>query len=174
MDFQVGADIQSSQREEGLVEERAKRKNHEANKVAELLKVPRYADILEDDVDATMDAEGSSRPKSALVTSCEGWRKEMARWVQEEQGRSDDLSEDEDLLNVAYGRQRSKWLPRSLELLFAGRKESEVDEQLRKTRRRQAYTEETRLMELLADEEADEEGIPDDGELEGSGDDFDG
>ena len=29
-------------------------------------------------------------------------------------------------------------------------------------------------MELLADEEADEEGIPDDGELEGSGDDFDG
>ena len=65
-------------------------------------------------------------------------------------------------------------LPQSLELLFAGRKESEVDEQLRKTRRRQAYTEETRLMELLADEEADEEGIPDDGELEGSGDDFDG
>jgi len=29
-------------------------------------------------------------------------------------------------------------------------------------------------MELLADEEADEEGIPDDGELEGSGDDFEG
>ena len=33
-----------------------------------------------------------------------------------------------------------------------------------------------RLMELLADEEVDEEGIPDsdDGELEGSGDDFEG
>ena len=29
-------------------------------------------------------------------------------------------------------------------------------------------------MELLADEEADEEGILDDGELEGSGDDFEG
>jgi hypothetical protein len=29
-------------------------------------------------------------------------------------------------------------------------------------------------MELLADEEADEERIPDDGELVGSGDDFDG
>ena len=40
--------------------------------------------------------------------------------------------------------------------------------------RQQAHTEEARLMELLADEEADEEGIPDDGELEGSGDDFDG
>ena len=53
-------------------------------------------------------------------------------------------------------------------------KESDVDEQLRRTRRRQAYTEEARLMELLADEEADEARIPDDGELEGSGDDFDG
>jgi hypothetical protein len=61
-----------------------------------------------------------------------------------------------------------------LELLFAGRKESDVDEQLRHTRRRQAYTEEAQLMELLADEEADKDRIPDDGELDGSGDDFDG
>jgi len=29
-------------------------------------------------------------------------------------------------------------------------------------------------MELLADEEADEDRVPDDGELEGSGDDFNG
>jgi hypothetical protein len=29
-------------------------------------------------------------------------------------------------------------------------------------------------MELLVDEEADEERVPDDGELEGSGDDFSG
>ena len=41
-------------------------------------------------------------------------------------------------------------------------------------RRQQAHTEEAQLMELLADKEADEEGIPDDGELEGSGDDFEG
>jgi len=34
------------------------------------------------------------------------------------------------------------------------------------------YSEEAQLMELLADEEADENPIPDDGELEGSGDDF--
>jgi hypothetical protein len=61
-----------------------------------------------------------------------------------------------------------------LELLFAGRKESDVDKQLWQTCRQQAYTEEAWLMELLADEEADEERIPDDGELEGSGDDFDG
>ena len=49
-----------------------------------------------------------------------------------------------------------------------------VDEQRRRVDRRQAYTEEARLMELLADEEQDEEKIPDAGELEGSGDDFDG
>jgi hypothetical protein len=30
------------------------------------------------------------------------------------------------------------------------------------------------LIELLADEEADEERMPDDGELEGSGDNFEG
>jgi len=61
-----------------------------------------------------------------------------------------------------------------LELLFGGQKEVDVDEQLRRLRRQQAYTEEARLMELLADEEADEERVPDDRELEGSGDNFSG
>jgi hypothetical protein len=65
-------------------------------------------------------------------------------------------------------------LPGSLELLFTGRKESNINEQLRHVHRRQVYTEEARLMELLADEEADENRIPDDGELDGSGDDFNG
>ena len=97
----------------------------------------------------------------------------MMKWVEEEQARSDD-SDGEGLGNVMYGRQRSKWLPRSLELLFGGRKETDVDEQMKRVRRRQAYTEEARLMELLADKEADEERMPDDGELEGSGDDFEG
>jgi hypothetical protein len=61
-----------------------------------------------------------------------------------------------------------------LELLFAGWKESDLNEQLRWTRQRNAYTEEARLMELLADEEADEERTLDDGELKGSGDNFEG
>jgi hypothetical protein len=170
----VGADIWSSQKEAGYAEERVKRQNHEQNQVAELLKVPRYADLLEDnDADMNGDGEELSESRSALVKSCEGWRKEMAKWKKEEQARSDD-SDEEELRNVTYGRQRSKWLPRSLELLFAGRKESDIDEELRRVRRRQAYTEEARLMELLADEEADEDRIPDDGELDGSGDDFDG
>ena len=78
----------------------------------------------------------------------------MAKWIREEQEKSDES--DEELANITYGRQRSKWLPRSLDLLFVG------------------YTEEARLMELLADEEADEESVPDDGKLEGSGNDFEG
>jgi hypothetical protein len=178
----VGAGIRSSQKEAGYVKERAKRQNHEQNKVAELLKVPRYADLLDDDndADANEDGEELSASRPGLVISRKGWRAEMAKWVQEEQGRSelsdsvDDSDEEEQLRSATYGRQRSKWLPRSLELLFAGRKESDIDERLRRTCRQQAYTEEARLMELLADEEADDDRIPDDGELDGSGDDFDG
>jgi len=141
--------------------------------VGELLAVPRYADLLEDNGGTSESEDESSKRLSGMVKSREGWRKEMARWVQEEQARSGS-DDDEELGNSTYGCQRSKWLPRSLELLFGGRKETDVDEQMRRVRRRQAYTEEARLMELLADEEADEERMPDDGELEGSGDDFEG
>jgi hypothetical protein len=151
------------------------------NKVAELLKVPQYADLLDDDndADANKDGEELSVSQSGLVKSHKGWRKKMAKWVQEEQARSelsnsvDDSDEEEQLQNVTYGQQQSKWLPRSLKLLFTGHKESEIDEQLRHTRWQQAYMEEARLMELLADEEADEDRIPDDGELDRSGDNFD-
>ncbi|KAF8221706.1 hypothetical protein L208DRAFT_1382148 [Tricholoma matsutake] len=121
----VGANIRSSQKDAGLVKEHMKWQNHDQNRVAKLLKVPRYADLLEDDdgADANRDGEELSGPQLGLVRSCEGWQKEMAKWVEEEQ---------------------------------------------------QAYTEEAQLMELLADEEADEDRIPDDGESEKSGDDFDG
>jgi len=57
--------------------------------------------------------------------------REMAKWVQEERVHSNSDSDDEELANAMYGRQRSRWLPRSLELLFGGRKEVDVDEQLR-------------------------------------------
>lgn len=82
----------------------------------------------------------------------------MAKWVQEERAQSDS-DDDEELGNITYGRQRSKWLPRSLELLFGGRKEIGVDKQMKRVCRQQAYTEEAHLMELLADKEADEERI---------------
>ena len=159
----------------GFVGDRAHRKNHDQTKVAQLLAVPRYADLLDDDATGENEEEQLNRPKQqpALVKSRAGWRKEMAKWFTEEQARSDN-SDDDDLANVTYGRQHSKWLPRSLELLFGGQKVTSIDEQVRRAHRRQAFTEEARLMELLVDEELDEERIPDDGELEGSGDDFDG
>jgi hypothetical protein len=100
---------------------------------------------------------------------CTRWEKRS-----EKEGEGGGQPDDDDLANITYGRQRSKWLPRSLELLFGKQKVTSIDEQVRRAHRRQAFTEEARLMELLVDEELDEERIPDDGELEGSGDDFDG
>ncbi|KAF8150044.1 ribonuclease H-like domain-containing protein [Crassisporium funariophilum] len=159
----VGADICASHKEAGFIKDRAKRQNHDKAKVGELLMVPRYADLL--DQEAEIDEDALSRPQSLL--------KGMAKWVQEEQEKGND-ADNEELADVTYGRQRSKWLPRSLDLLFLGRTETDIDQQMCRIRRQQAHTEEARLMELLVDKEADEESIPDDGELEGSGDDFDG
>ncbi|KAF8883349.1 hypothetical protein CPB84DRAFT_1750692 [Gymnopilus junonius] len=172
----VSADIRASHKEAGFIEECAKRKNHNDAKVAELLAVPRYADLVEEEANLSDEKEeGISKVQSGLVKSHEGWQKEMAKWVQMEWEHSDDSDDDDDELgNTMYGHQRSKWLPRSLELLFGGRKETDIDEQLRRGLRRQAYSEEARLMELLANEEEDEERILDDGELEGSSDDFEG
>jgi hypothetical protein len=162
-----------SQTEAGYIEEHGKWKNHDGGSLTQLLTVPHYADMLEEEACKSGEEEVLSRPQSGLVKSRVGWRKEMMKWVEEEQAWSDD-SDGEGLGNAMYGRHRSKWLPRSLELLFGGRKEVDVDEQLRRVHRREAYTEEAHLMELQADEEADEDRLPDDGELEGSGDDFNG
>ncbi|KAF8164788.1 ribonuclease H-like domain-containing protein [Crassisporium funariophilum] len=177
----VGADIRASHKEAGFLEERGKRKNHDEAKAANLLAVPCYADLLEEETSSSDEEEAVSKTRSGLVRSRDGWQKEMAKWVQKEQKRSDrsdegedDNSDDNMLQDAMYGRQRSKWLPRSLDLLFGGRKESDVDEHLRRSNRRQAYSEEARLMELLANEAEDAEIIPDDGELEGSGDNFEG
>ena len=113
------------------------------------------------------------KPQSGLVKLGAGWCKEIAKWVQDEQVRSDD-SDSDDLGDAATRHQHSKWLPRSLALLFGGEKERSTDEQARRACRLQAYTKEVRLMELLVNEELDEERIPDDRELEGSGNNFDG
>ena len=123
------------------------------------------SDILEDN-----DLVEEERGRSKLVKSHGVWRNEMKKWI--EHKANDDSEDGDTLANAMYGQKRSKWLPRSLDLLFGEVKDTGVDEQTRRTRRRQAYSEEAQLMELLADEEADENPIPDDGELEGSGDDF--
>jgi hypothetical protein len=96
-------------------------------------------------------------PQSALVKLRAGWRKELTKWMREEQARSDDSGDDE-LANLTYGHQHSKWLPRSLELLFGGQKEVGIDEQMRRAQAAQqcqGLTEEARLMELLVNEETE-------------------
>ena len=72
-----------------------------------------------------------------------------------------------------------QWLPRSLALLFGGKSsEPAVGSTPGTTDRpqhpscRAAWTQEQLLMELLAQEAEDE--IPDDGALEGSGDEYEG
>jgi hypothetical protein len=66
---------------------------------------------------------------------------------------------------------RKKWLPITLEKLF-GRKAEKSLSGFLVQRARKAFTEETLLMELLDAEYSDEP--PDDSELEGSDDDFEG
>ena len=109
-------DIRTSQVEAGYINQRGKRKNHDEVNVTELLTVPRYADLLEEEAHTGDEVEGLSKTRSGLVHSRDGWRREMAKWVEEERAHSD--SDGEELGNAMYGRQRSKWLPRSLELLF--------------------------------------------------------
>jgi hypothetical protein len=130
--LQVGADIRQSQKEAGLVEERTKWKNHDPTGISQLLAVPWYADLLEDDAEASAnDKEPNPKPRSGLVKSRAGWRREMANWVQDEQMRSDD-SDSDDLGDATSTCQRhSKWLPRSLALLFGKEKEVSTDEQTR-------------------------------------------
>ncbi|KAF8881821.1 hypothetical protein CPB84DRAFT_1871987 [Gymnopilus junonius] len=161
----VGADIRASHKEAGFFEE-----------CTELLTIPRYADLLEEGVGVSEDGgeESSLRAQSGLVKTRESWQKEMVKWVQKQGEHDDEESDEDELPTRVYGKGRSKWLPRSLDLLFGGHKETSAEEQTRCLRRQQAYTKEVRLMELLADEEADEDPTPDDGELEGSGDDFKG
>ncbi|KAG6839582.1 hypothetical protein C0991_001300 [Blastosporella zonata] len=138
----IGADIGTSHKEAGFIAECKKRQNHDKANVAELLAVPRYADLLENgEVGGSHEQEGSA-PLSGLVKSHNGWQMEMAKWVQEEQAQILDFDKsDNELANVMYGCKRLKWLPQSLELLFGGSKETDVDKQLRQIRRQQVYTE---------------------------------
>ncbi|KAF5387115.1 hypothetical protein D9615_001638 [Tricholomella constricta] len=124
----VGADIQAAHQEVGFIADRVKRQNHDQRKVAELLAVPRYADLLEEDDNSSEDNEPAERRRSGLIKSREAWQGEMAKWIQDEQAQSDD--DDDEVANAAYGKKRSKWLPRSLNMLFAGRKETDIDQQM--------------------------------------------
>ncbi|KAJ7435413.1 ribonuclease H-like domain-containing protein [Mycena latifolia] len=159
----VGADIRASHMAvDGLFESREKRKNHADDRVQDLLSVPRYADALESGDEDTED-ELQGRKRQVLVKTKQTWRKVHASWVIA--AREADLNSDEEMEDPEVPA-TGKWLPMPLSKLFGEDAPRPVDH---RTRRR-TFDREQLLMELLAAEHSDEE--PDDGELEGSGDDY--
>ena len=143
----------------GLQEKRKKRKNHDDEKVEQLLEVPRYELAVDDDDEVEDDAG----PKSKFVKSRAAWRKELEKWKGDEADRSDS---DEENINLHAG---GRWLPITLENLFGGTVRKPIEEYMTRRAHRR-FDEEVLQMELIAAEYSDEP--PDDGELEGSGDDY--
>ena len=158
----IGANIRSEHKVNGLVESRTKRRNHSEDHISALLAVPRYADVLECGEDSEDEGEGETQgSKSKLVNSARSWRRVMEKWIEKER----EMSEDESDTITGTERQSKPWLPRSLALLFGGQAQQPLVHP-----KRRPFDDEARMMELLAAEYDDEP--PNDGELEGSGDDY--
>lgn len=130
--------------------------------------VPRYSDLLGD-----LDDEDDTERGRALVTTDAGWRTEMAKWVGDQRVADNlldsDLESDSDTPPVEPGRiptaRATKWVACTLRTLFNG----VVIHRSRDTLETE-FEVEAALMEALADQEEDE--YPDDGAMEGSGDDY--
>ncbi|KAG6895874.1 hypothetical protein C0992_011855 [Termitomyces sp. T32_za158] len=76
----VGANIRALHKDAGLVGDRAKRQNHEKEKAAELLVVPRYADLLKESAEGNgNEQDGADESRSSLVKFGKDWQKEMAK-----------------------------------------------------------------------------------------------
>lgn len=104
--------------------------------VVELLIIPQYADLLEDNVQTStseLDKPEEERHQSGPIWSQEGWQKEMLKWIQEE--REQDSESDEEVANATYGHRQSKWLMCSSDLLFGGWKETDIDKRMRQSQR---------------------------------------
>lgn len=142
-------------------------KNHSSDTVTSLLRVPRYADILDlsGDTPEVID-DGSdldTQRQNVFITTPGLWRKELAKWVEKERENGSDSEEQNQPITTRLRRSAAT----SLAKLFGGTTARPVTRPPRTT-----HSEEALLMELL---EAEYEGeAPDDGALEGSGDDFDG
>lgn len=146
---------------------RKHRKNHSSDTVASLLQVPRYADILDlsGDTPEVIDdgSDSDTQRQNVFITTPGLWRKELAKWVEKERENESDTEEENQLISTRLRRSAAT----SLAKLFGGTTARPVTRPPRTT-----HSEEALLMELL---EAEYEGeAPDDGALEGSGDDFDG
>jgi hypothetical protein len=161
-----------------LKNRRKPRKNHDEERLSKLLEVPVYAEALDgpepDDIE-TENTQSRTR-RSRLITNRKQWRREFVKWTEVARDEVDQLElEGESNSTPQLPSASSTWLPRSLALLFGGKptEDDTLDGYITRRRaRRQDWSEEALRMELLVQEELDE--IPDDGALEGSGDEYDG
>ncbi|KAF9466987.1 ribonuclease H-like domain-containing protein [Collybia nuda] len=163
----VSANIAAEHKKLGLLEKRSKRKNHRSVKA--LLDIPRYSDLLED-----LNNEDDTERGRGLVTTEAGWRTEMARWVggqRDTDDRPDADSEPDNNVPIVQTPRIpppcvTKWAPCTLRTLFEGKIIAPKLKEVLETE----FAIEAAYMEALADQEEDE--YPDDGALEGSGDDY--
>ncbi|KAJ6539904.1 ribonuclease H-like domain-containing protein [Mycena sp. CBHHK59/15] len=154
----IRAEIRSEHEKQGLLKPRQARNNHKST--ATLLSVPRYRDLLED-----QDDEDSTERGRALVTSAEGWRTEVAKWIGDaraaERMETELVSEGEanDEFSSRLPTRVPAWKPMMLQVLFGG---AEKPRKRRPSKR--VMEEEEQLMEALAN--AEEDDVPDDGAIE--------
>ncbi|KAJ3712352.1 hypothetical protein DFJ43DRAFT_1008518, partial [Lentinula guzmanii] len=160
----VHNDIRITQLKEGTREKRAGRQNHSQEDLAELIQVPRYAAAVEG---ATGEIEDKDED--------DAWR-ESEQDFEGKNTSEEDLEQGDIVSHMLVSQPRAGrgrrhqiggLLPATLEKLFGGNVQRPVAVP---QQRRQALDPEARRMELLAAEFSDE--APDDGALEGSGDDY--
>ncbi|KAJ7430204.1 hypothetical protein FB451DRAFT_1273818 [Mycena latifolia] len=163
--LQIGADIKSDQIERQVVKLRSKRTVHKSTD--ELLAVPRYRDLLQD-----QDDEDSTERGPVLVSTAGGWRAVMAKWVDDARAAEIDAaeneseSEDEDIpARTPRATAAPKWKRKTLAQLFGGSTKKHAERLSQKE-----IEAEARLMVALAEAERqadeDEDAQPDDGAVE--------
>ncbi|KAJ7157411.1 ribonuclease H-like domain-containing protein [Mycena filopes] len=182
----IRADIRAEHERQGLVKLRQARKNHKST--AELLAVPRYRDLLDD-----QDDEDSSERGRVLVSGATGWRTQMAKWISESKGAEaveraeaaervvrkqnraalGELDSDSDSGGEEETPRLPKkpmWTPITLAVLFG-----EAEKPRARKPSARVMEEEARLMEALAAMEARADALenarPDDGAIEIDSDD---
>ncbi|KAJ6626261.1 hypothetical protein B0H10DRAFT_2185875 [Mycena sp. CBHHK59/15] len=159
----VRTQIRSEHIKQGLYKPRKGRKNHKST--VSLVKVPRYHDLLEDQNDEDPIERGDT-----LVSSAEGWRTQVARWIGDAKAAERVERENEDnnaIPNTIPSEEATPrvpnhipgWKPITLQVLFSGAEKPRT----RKPSPR-VMEEEEMLMQQLAEDAEDE--VPDDGAIE--------
>ncbi|KAJ6624745.1 ribonuclease H-like domain-containing protein [Mycena sp. CBHHK59/15] len=147
----IKAQIRSEHQKQSIYKPREGRKNHQST--AALLSVPRYRDLLDDQHD-----EDPSERGCALVSSREGWRTQLVKWVgnakEAELAEQDSDAENDatDTITPRLPTRLTSWKPMTLQTLFGG-----AEKPRRRKPSARVVEEEERLMEDLADALEDEE-----------------